>query len=113
MRVALLLCWSRCWTNQPRVDHRRARTTENQGARRRQAIREKKRAIARSASGVTTFPTSTRNVIEVLNLSCRSAQELDTKSDDGNFASGNTRASVASCAEGSTNDPVPSMALAL
>ncbi len=71
------------------------------------------RAIARSASGVTTFPTSMRNVIEVLNLSCRSAQELDAKSDDGNFASGNTRASVASCAEGSTNDPVPSVALAL
>lgn len=71
------------------------------------------RAIARSASGVTTFPTSTRNVIEVLNLSCRSAQELDTKSDDGNFASGNTRASVATCTEGSANDPVPSVALAL
>jgi hypothetical protein len=49
VRVALLLCWSRCWTNQPRIDHRRARKTENQGARRRQAIREKKRAIARSA----------------------------------------------------------------
>ena len=71
------------------------------------------RAIARSASGVTTFPTSTRNVIEVLNLSCRSAQELDAKSDDGNFASGSTRASVASCVEGITNDPVPSVALAL
>jgi prepilin-type N-terminal cleavage/methylation domain-containing protein len=71
------------------------------------------RAIARSASGVTSFPTSTRNVIEVLNLSCRSAQELDAKSDDGNFASGKTRASVASCVEGGTNDPVPSTALAL
>jgi hypothetical protein len=71
------------------------------------------RAIARSASGVTTFATSTRNVIEVLNLSCRSAQELDAKSDDGNFASGNTRASVASCVEGGTNDPVPSMAVGL
>ncbi len=71
------------------------------------------RAIARSASGVTTFPTSTRNVIEILNLSCRAAQEFDVKSDDGLFASGNTRASVASCVEGSTNDPVPSMALAL
>ena len=66
-----------------------------------------------SASAVTSFPTSTRNVIEVLNLSCRSAQELDAKSDDANFASGNTRASVASCVEGGTNDPVPSIALAL
>lgn len=71
------------------------------------------RIIARSASGVTTFPTSTRNVIEVLKLSCRSAQELDAKSDDGNFATGNTRASVASCAEGGANDPVPSVALGL
>ena len=71
------------------------------------------RAIAHAASGVTSFPTSTRNVIEVLNLSCRSAQELDAKSDDGNFASGNTRASVASCVEGATNDPVPSVAFAL
>jgi len=71
------------------------------------------RAIARSASGVTSFSSSTRNVIEVLNLSCRSAQELDTKSDDGIFASGNTRASVASCVEGGANDPVPSVALGL
>jgi prepilin-type N-terminal cleavage/methylation domain-containing protein len=71
------------------------------------------RAIARSASGVTTFPTSTRNVIEVLNLSCRAAQEFDAKSDDGNFASGSTRASVATCTEGGANDPVPSIALGL
>jgi len=70
-------------------------------------------AIARSASAVSTFPTSTRNVIEILNLPCRSAQELDTKADDGSFASGNTRASVASCAEGGANDPVPAMAFAL
>lgn len=71
------------------------------------------RAIARSASGVSTFPSSTRNVIEVLNLSCRSAQELDAKSDDGDFKAGNTRASVASCSEGATNDPVPSIALGM
>jgi len=70
-------------------------------------------AVARSASAVTTFPTSTRNVIQLLNVSCRGAQEFDTKSDDGNFASGNTRASVASCTEGSTNDPVPAIAVGL
>lgn len=69
--------------------------------------------VARSVSAVSGFPTSTRNVIEILNLSCRSAQELDTKSDDGNFASGNTRASVASCTEGGANDPVPAVAFAL
>jgi prepilin-type N-terminal cleavage/methylation domain-containing protein len=72
------------------------------------------RAIARSASNVTSFPASTRNVIEVLNLTCRAAQELDNKSDDGNFATGNTRASIASCTEGdTTTDPVPAIALAL
>lgn len=69
--------------------------------------------VARSVSAVSGFPTSTRNVIEILNLSCRSALELDTKSDDGNFASGNTRASVASCTEGGANDPVPAVAFAL
>jgi hypothetical protein len=62
---------------------------------------------------VTSFPTSTRNVIQLLNVSCRGAQELDTKSDDGNFASGSTRASVASCTEGGANDPVPAIAVAL
>ena len=70
-------------------------------------------AIARTASSVTSFPTSTRNVIQLLNVSCRGAQELDTKSDDGNFASGNTRASVASCTEGGANDPVPAIAVGL
>lgn len=55
------------------------------------------RVIARSASGVTTFPTSTRNVIELLNVPCPIAQDLDAKMDDGNFATGNVRASVASC----------------
>lgn len=69
--------------------------------------------VARSVSAVSGFPTSTRNVIEILNLSCRSALELDTKSDDGNFASGNTRASVASCTESGANDPVPAVAFAL
>lgn len=71
------------------------------------------RVIARSASSVTTFPTSTRNVIEILNIPCRSAQELEAKTDDGNFASGNTRASVASCTEGETNDPVAAIGVAL
>lgn len=70
-------------------------------------------AIARSASAVTAFPTSTRNVIQLLNVSCRGAQEFDTKTDDGNFASGNTRASVASCTEGGANDPVPAIAVGL
>ena len=75
------------------------------------------RALARASSGVTTFSTSTRNVIELINLPCRQAIDLDTKSDDGVFSTGNTRASVASCiptgTTGATNDPVPSIAVAL
>ena len=75
------------------------------------------RALATASSGVITFPTSTRNVIELINLPCQQAIDLDNKSDDGNFATGNTRANVASCVPtgtaGATNDPVPSIAVAL
>jgi prepilin-type N-terminal cleavage/methylation domain-containing protein len=71
------------------------------------------RAIGRAASAVTTFPTSTRNVIEVWNAQCQIAQDLDAKTDDGNFATGNTRATVASCVVGGANDPVPTIAVGL
>lgn len=72
------------------------------------------RVIARSASTLAaSFPSSTRNLIEVLNVPCQIAQDLDAKTDDGDFATGNTRASVASCAVDGANDPVPVVALAL
>lgn len=72
------------------------------------------RVIARSASALAaSFPTSTRNLIELLNVPCQIAQDLDAKTDDGNFATGNTRASVASCTVDGANDPVPVVALAL
>lgn len=71
------------------------------------------RAIARTASAVATFPSSTRNVIEIWNLPCQSAQDLDSRIDDGNFAAGNARATVATCSVGGANDPVPTMAVAL
>lgn len=71
------------------------------------------RAIGRAASAVTTFPSSTRNVIEVSNAPCQIAQDLDAKTDDGNFAAGNTRATVASCVVGGSNDPVPTIAVGL
>lgn len=71
------------------------------------------RAIGRAASAVTTFPTSTRNVIEVWNAQCQIAQDLDAKTDDGNFATGNTRATVATCVVGGSNDPVPTIAVGL
>lgn len=74
------------------------------------------RVIGRVADGsalALSFPSSTRNLIEVLNVPCQIAQDLDAKTDDGNFASGNTRASVASCTVDGANDPVPVVALAL
>jgi len=75
------------------------------------------RAIAASASAIAattySFPSSTRNVIEVLNAPCQVAQDIDNKMDDGNFSTGNVRASVTSCTVGGTNDPVPSIAVAL
>ncbi|HMA89505.1 MAG TPA: hypothetical protein VKP89_12255, partial [Burkholderiales bacterium] len=72
------------------------------------------RVIARSASALaTSFPTSTRNLIEVATVPCQIAQDLDSKTDDGNFSTGNTRASVASCTVDGANDPVPLVALGL
>ncbi len=71
------------------------------------------RAIAASASAVSGFATSTRNVIEILNAPCQIAQDIDNKMDDGNFLTGNVRASVVSCTVGAANDPVPSIAVAL
>ena len=71
------------------------------------------RAVGRGASAVTTFPTSTRNVIEVWNAQCQIALDLDSKTDDGNFATGNTRATVAACVVGGANDPVPTIAVGL
>lgn len=72
------------------------------------------RVIARSASALAaSFPSSTRNVIEVATVPCQIAQDLDSKTDDGNFATGNTRASVASCTVDGANDPVPLVAIGL
>lgn len=72
------------------------------------------RVIARAASALAAgFPTSTRNLIEVLNVPCQIAQDLDAKTDDGNFATGSTRASAASCTVDGANDPVALVALAL
>ena len=72
------------------------------------------RVIARSTSALAaSFPSSTRNVIEVATVPCQIAQDLDAKTDDGNFATGNTRASVASCTVDGANDPVPLVAIGL
>lgn len=71
------------------------------------------RAVARRASAVPGFAVHVRNVIELRGLPCRVAEELDAKTDDGNFSTGNTRANVPSCAVGGVNDPVPVLAVAL
>jgi len=73
----------------------------------------KLRVIARALEAWAGFPSSTRNVIEVSTVPCQIAQDLDAKTDDGNFSTGNTRASVASCSVDGANDPVPLMAIGL
>jgi hypothetical protein len=70
------------------------------------------RAIARRASAVPNAPRG-RNLIEIWNLPCQVAQDLDSRIDDGNFARGNLRASVEACEVGGINDPVQVLALPL
>jgi hypothetical protein len=53
-------------------------------------------------------------VIEVWSAQCQIAQDLDAKTDDGNFATGNTRATIAACVVGAAaTDPVPTIAVGL
>lgn len=73
----------------------------------------KLRAIAREMSPVSSFPAATRNVIEIWNVPCEIAQQLDHNGDDGSFATGNIRASVGFCMVGGANDPVGIVAVAL
>ena len=70
------------------------------------------RAIARRASAVPNAARG-RNLIEIWNLPCRVAQDLDARIDDGNLAGGKLRASVDSCVVGGAHDPVPVMGLTL
>lgn len=70
------------------------------------------RAIARRASAVPNPPRG-RNLIEIWNLPCQVAQDLDARIDDGNLARGKLRASVESCVVGGAHDPVPVVAFPL
>ena len=77
-------------------------------------------AVASSNTGPAAVlrgqPLSARivNVIEFANLPCELAQDIDRKLDDGNFATGNIQASVATCDPVvPTNDPVPFLAMPL
>jgi hypothetical protein len=70
-------------------------------------------AVSGRASAVHGFPPHVRNVLELHGLPCSVAEELDARTDDGRFATGNTRASVTHCTVGGLNDPVPVVAVAL
>lgn len=71
------------------------------------------RVISRTISNVAGLPASIQNVIELANLPCEIATEIDVKLDDGNINTGNVRASVANCVDGGVNDPVPFFAVGL
>lgn len=72
---------------------------------------------ARRTTGLLppTFPSKVINEIQLLNQPCQTAQDIDAKLDDGNFATGNIRASVTYCipqeqrkdTDPPSNDPVP------
>lgn len=69
--------------------------------------------ISAALSGIAGFSPNVTNVIVFSNLSCDAIQEVDSKLDDGNIATGNGRASVANCTPSGVNDPVPLYAVPL
>lgn len=71
------------------------------------------RVISRAASNVVTLPSPIQNVIELANLPCEIAVELDLKMDNGVIGTGNAQSSVANCVAGGLNDPVPFFAISL
>lgn len=56
-------------------------------------------------AGTNPLPATILNVIEFANLPCDVAKDIDRRLDDDNIATGNIRASVATCR--SVNDPAP------
>jgi prepilin-type N-terminal cleavage/methylation domain-containing protein len=71
------------------------------------------RVVSRATSNVPGLPASIQNVIEMANLPCDVAMEIDLKIDDGAINTGNAQASVANCVPGGVNDPVPFFAVSL
>ena len=69
---------------------------------------------ARRTSGSLppAFSPTVLNEIELTNQPCETAKAIDSKLDDGDFATGNIRASVTSCTPGGSNDPVPYLDIA-
>lgn len=68
---------------------------------------------ARRATGSNQLPATVLNEIQLINQPCETAKAIDSKLDDGDFTTGNIRASVATCTPGGTNDPVPYLDIAL
>lgn len=68
--------------------------------------------IARRTGGSLppAFPPTVLNEIELTNQPCETAKAVDSKLDDGDFTTGNIRASVTSCM---ANDIVPYLDIAL
>jgi prepilin-type N-terminal cleavage/methylation domain-containing protein len=70
-------------------------------------------AASQTALGANPLPPNIQNVVEFASLPCEVAQQIDRNIDDANLATGNARASVASCTPQGANDPVPFFAMAL
>lgn len=68
---------------------------------------------ARRATGLNQLPATVLNEIQLTNQPCETAKAIDSKLDDGDFTTGNIRASVATCTPGGTNDPVSYLDIAL
>jgi prepilin-type N-terminal cleavage/methylation domain-containing protein len=66
-----------------------------------------------TAAGTNPVPSTIVNLVEFDNLPCDVALEIDLKLDDGDLATGNVRASVASCTAGSSGTIVPTLAVPL
>lgn len=60
------------------------------------------RVIDRTLSNLGALPTTVFNVIEMANLPCDTASEIDRKQDDDNFMTGRMRGTIANCAAGAT-----------
>lgn len=65
---------------------------------------------ARRTVGANPPTFSAINEIQLTNQPCDTAKAIDSKLDDGDFSTGNIRASVATCSSG---DPVPYLDIAL
>lgn len=61
----------------------------------------------------STLPATVLNEIQITNLPCDEARTIDSKMDDNDFTTGKMVASVGTCEPNVTNDPVPTLDVAL